>query len=267
MKNTNETPPWVKGAAITHRGVVRKGNEDALLFGHPYFNTMQAQPVCLDRPMGSPWVVAVADGLGAANAGEIASQLVVETLHQAGDVTPAGITRLLCDLNRKIYEMGQAKPVLQGMGATVAGLASGPEGLFAFNVGDSRLYRRQARLLAQITRDDSVAQLLEDAGMNAMDATTGHRCNMVTQAVGGQLYPGEIQPHIYPLRIVQETRFLICTDGLTDMLALEALEATVIEFLDPREAVMSLCEKACAAGGRDNITIALVDVTPGSTQR
>jgi serine/threonine protein phosphatase PrpC len=207
------------------------------------------------------WIVALADGIGGHRAGAYASREVLDSLEGAQDFTTSAIAGLLQDTNRKLHEVGREKPDFEGTGTAVVGIVSGPDGLFGFNVGDARLYRQQGGRLVQVSRDDSVEQLLIHEGL--LEATDGVRSNYMhalTQSVGGSAEYHLIDPHFYPLAVRSATRLLLCTDGLTDMLSNNRIESYVVPHLKPAAAVQSLFSAAMEAGGRDNITIAIVDV-------
>jgi protein phosphatase len=135
--------------------------------------------------------------------------------------------------------------------------------LFTFHVGDSRVYRWENDTLTQITRDDSEAEDLIDLGL--LERTEGKRpgfLHALTQAIGGRTVAEEIQVHIQPLRVTQRTRFIVCSDGLTDMVPAAEIEALVRAERAAAGVVAALFAAAMEAGGRDNVTIAVVDVEP-----
>lgn len=250
----------VRGAWISHQGMVRSNNEDACLAGQAHAQTSLDQPVAFELARGQPWILAVADGIGGHNAGEQASQRLVEKLAVCKDFSPVGIAGLLHDLNAEFCSLGGGDPSLAGMGATVAGLCLGTDGLFAFNVGDARVYRQQDKLLAQVTRDDSLAQVLEDAGQLEPNSVRGKGLHILMQSIGGRHELQSIDPHVHPLKIDRSARFLLCTDGLTDMVPLELMEELLSRNADPVMAVKDLCSAAIAAGGRDNITLIVAEM-------
>jgi serine/threonine protein phosphatase PrpC len=248
------------GAWICHTGKVRKVNEDACLFGGTFSGASTSAPmkVALKK---HEWVIALADGIGGHRAGAYASREVLAGLAAATDFSSKGIGRVLQDTNRRFHEVGKERPELEGTGAAVVGIVSGPEGLFGFNVGDARLYRQQSGRMKLISRDDSVEQLLVSEGLlEASDGIRSHYMHALTQSVGGASELHLIEPHFYPLSVRGSTRMLLCTDGLTDMLSQKEIESYAVPHLKPAAAVQALFTAAMEAGGRDNITIALVDV-------
>lgn len=249
-----------KCALLTNKGKARAHNEDSCFFGEVYALKSFDQPVVAEYPSGSYWIGAVADGIGGQNAGEQASKEVVATLSRCNNFTPDGVSGMLQDLNRKLFDITRIDSSMAGMGSTVAGLCYGPEGIFAFSVGDSRVYRQQDRFLAQITVDDSMEQVLINAGQKEAGPIRGEKLHAITQAIGGSARLQSIEPHIYPVRVSEAARFLICTDGLTDMLSLDAIEAIMAQELEMTNSVVKLFEAAMAAGGKDNITIMSLEV-------
>lgn len=248
------------GAWICHTGKLRKVNEDACFFGGTFSGASASAPtfVTIDS---TAWIVSVADGIGGHKAGAYASREVVTNLSVCTDITPEGVNRNLLETNRRLHAAGTANPDLAGTGAAVAGIFGTSQNLYAFNVGDARVYRQEGGKLKQMTEDDSVEQMLVREGL--MKAHGGIRpANMhaLTQSVGGSKDFHEIEPHFYLLPMDFRARLLLCTDGLTDMLSTKDLERIAIPILNPVAAVHALFSAAMEAGGKDNITIAVVDV-------
>jgi len=240
------------GAWICHTGKVRKLNEDACLFGGTFSGASTSAPMraALDS---SGWMIAVADGIGGHRAGAYASREVLDRLSEASEYHQA--------THRTLQEIGTERPELEGTGSAVAGIFAGKNGLFAFNVGDARLYRQKAGRLELITQDDSVEQLMVSEGlMKAHDGVRSVFLHALTQSIGGSSEPHPIEPHFYPLKVSKTTRFLLCTDGLTDMLSAVEIESYLVRESKPVAAVQALFSATMQAGGRDNITIVIVDV-------
>ena len=250
----------VRGGWITNRGKIRPNNEDACLTGQAHTQICREQAVGFELPKGSPWILAVADGIGGHNAGEQASQRLIATLAQHQDVSTAGITKILHDLNTEFCTLGRMNPALAGMGSAVAGLCLGTDGLFAFNVGDARVYQQESSSLTQITRDDSLAQVLEDAGQLEPNSVRGKGLHILMQSIGGRYNLQTIDPHIHPLPINSSARFLLCTDGLTDMVPPEIMEKIMSQEKDSVASANHLFGAAIAAGGRDNVTIIVAEM-------
>jgi len=249
-----------KGAWICHTGRVRKINEDACLFGGTFSGASASAPTSVALQQ-SPWIVAVADGIGGHRAGAYASREVVETLSKCADVTPDGVAKLLQDTNNRLFQEGTKNPDLTGTGAAVVGLFCCPAGVYGFNVGDARLYRQEGGKYRQVTTDDSVEALLVAEGLlRASDGIRPANMHALTQSVGGSREAVKIEPHVHKLSVETSARFLLCSDGLSDMLSQKDIERIAVPLLPAASVVYSLFQAAMEAGGKDNITVAVVDV-------
>jgi serine/threonine protein phosphatase PrpC len=232
--------------AFTHRGRVREHNEDTIVVGDWVSEPEMATPRQFLRPMSESLICAVADGMGGHRAGEVASRQVARGLAREGArfCDPPAAVAALHDINAALYRAMQADRSLLGMGTTVVGLALAPR-LIWFNIGDSRLYRAGSAQggFTQISIDD---------------VPPGPRSGLLTQTLGG-LWPQEpIAPHVGEQALIAPARYLLCSDGLTDMLD-DADIAACLSSSDA-DAVMQLFERAMRAGGFDNISIVLVSV-------
>jgi serine/threonine protein phosphatase PrpC len=250
----------VHGAWLCHTGKFRRVNEDSLLVGNTFTSKSDSQAFPIAIASG-PWIVAVSDGIGGHAGGAEASSEIVSTLAECRRVTPLSVSDALQRLNRQFCERGRVEPKLTAMGATLAGIGCGRRGVFAFNVGDSRVYKQVGNRLAQITRDDSEAEDLVDQGL--LEPYEGRRpgyLHALTQAVGGRDHTVKIVTHVHPLRISSRSRFLICSDGLTDMMKTSEIEEIFQAKPKIEDAVSGLFEAAMEVGGVDNITIAIIDI-------
>jgi len=234
-------------SALSHIGVVRDHHEDSLVAG-PWTlcATVTESPQTLVFPLGTPLIVAVADGLGGHAGGEVASALVARQLAQIGPLLDSEdrLRDALHACNREVYAVAARDPALAGMGTTVAGVVVTADRVLAFNVGDSRVYAAGPGGVRQLSTDD---RLGDD------DLRTG----IVTQALGGSDELELIDPHLITSPLSEDTSYLMCTDGLTDPLPAGLLEQVLGQHEDGR-AVFELWKAAVEAGGPDNITIALV---------
>ena len=249
-----------RGAWISHMGRVRKVNEDACLFGSTFSGASTSAPMSamLDAPQ---WVIAAADGIGGHKAGAYASREVVTGLSLCTDISPKGMNRRLLEIHRGFHKSGTENPDLTGSGAAVVGMFANDGVLYGFNVGDARLYRQEGGKVRQITEDDSVEQMLVNEGMmKANPEIRPANMHALTQSIGGSSELIQIEPHFYLLSVTREARFIICTDGLTDMVSAKDIERIAVPMLNPVAVVQALFSAAMEAGGRDNITIAVVDV-------
>jgi serine/threonine protein phosphatase PrpC len=241
---------YIAVSALSHAGLVRDGNEDSLVVG-PWTlcSTQTNSPQTLVFPTGTPLMVAVADGLGGHPGGELASGLVVRQLAQAGPSLDSeqAIRDALDECNRMLYDAAAGSPELISMGTTVAGVAVTPELLVAFNVGDSRVYRVVAEGVQQVSVDDRPAM---------RELLFG---SIVTQTLGGHDEYAPVEPHLTGSPLPTDACYLICSDGLTDVVPTEALGRILHDYQDGR-AAFELWKAAIEQGGPDNITLAVVRV-------
>jgi protein phosphatase len=247
---------------LTDVGRVRTNNEDTLLF---------------NDELG---VMVLADGMGGYNAGEVASGMavafvatelarwLVEARHR---LSPAhishGIRWCVDRANQSIVNTASNNQQYYGMGTTLVVGVFHEDCLILGHVGDSRCYRLRASELAQLTRDHSLLQEQIDAGVLTVDeAATAPGKNLLTRALGAD---GPVQVEIHEHRVLEGDVYLMCSDGLTDMLSDELISATLQmhEFLP--DMARELVNRANIAGGRDNIAVLLAKASllvsiPGS---
>jgi serine/threonine protein phosphatase PrpC len=240
---------YIAVTALSHAGLVRDHNEDSLVVGPWTLSATETEtPQTLVFPLGTPLVVAVADGLGGHPSGEVASALVVRQLAQDGLLLDSEetIRDELHACNRAVYAAAARDRELTMMGTTVAGVVITPDRAYTFNVGDSRVYVVVAGELRQLSVDDSPA------------LTAGRRSTaIVTQTLGGNPEFTAVDPHIASTQLSGDERYLVCTDGLTDLVPPEVLGGVLAEHEDGR-AAFELWKSAMAAGGADNVTLAVV---------
>jgi serine/threonine protein phosphatase PrpC len=238
---------------------MRRANEDACLVGTVISSGSSDATHEIQLPP-EPWIVAVSDGIGGHRAGAEASQEVVKALAACPSITSIAVTTALDRVSRELCARGRREPECAGMGATIAGIASGPDGIFVFNVGDSRVYKFSRHRLIQVTRDDSEAEELIRAGFLKRDQVRPGNLHALTRAIGGRAVPVEVRPHIHALSVAARARFLVCSDGITDMLSHDILQETIATAMAPAATVRRLFHLAMDAGGLDNLTLAVFDV-------
>ena len=236
-------------ANCTDTGKVRDVNEDSM--------------VTFDSPNGR--VVAVCDGMGGQNAGDVASQLAVTVIQDIlTDNTFASpeeaITRSIVAANQAILRRAAQDVSLSGMGATCVMIIIKEGKVYFGSVGDSRIYYIAGGMIRQITKDQSYVQTLVDAGEITQEAAEHHQDkNQITNALG---LDGMIPPVIGQMPITPEPGavFLLCSDGLSGMINNNAILNTVANRqLSLSDRAQQLVNLANAAGGLDNITVQLVE--------
>ena len=230
-------------ATATHVGRTRAQNEDAV---HPE----------ADASTGGPVIVAVADGMGGHAAGEVASALALVGAIGAEDSSAE--ERVLA-ANEAVLSAAQANPEYAGMGTTLTLGIFGPDGSIELgHVGDSRAYLWRNRRLTQLTIDHTfVHELIAQGRLDPSEAETHPRRHMLTRTIG----MGAVRVDTLDIQALSGDRILLCSDGLTNMLDDERIGRILGATPVPADAVWSLVEAANAAGGYDNTTVAVVDVT------
>ena len=227
----------------TDVGRVRSANQDQLLTMAPVF--------------------VVADGMGGHNGGEVASAIAVDEMAKASGVSSVDdLIEAVQQANREIVDRSKLEPELRGMGTTLVALVGMTVGdeprLGVANVGDSRLYRRGDDELVQITEDHTLVEaLVRDGRLTPDDALTHPQRNIVTRALG---IDDKVLVDTWELAPVAGDRYVLCSDGLFNELTPEEILGVLAEVDDPAEAAVSLVNAACDAGGRDNVTVLIVDV-------
>jgi protein phosphatase len=233
---------------VSDVGRVRAANEDNLLARDGLF--------------------VVADGMGGHSGGEVASSIAVEVMGRVGD-EPA-IEDLVDQVRRANDEIiGRAggDPSLSGMGTTlcaVARLSPTIGGLGLVNVGDSRIYLFADGALTQISEDHSLVEtLIREGQLRPEDASEHPHRNVVTRALG---ISDELPVDSWHLRAGRGARLLLCSDGLVGEVGDERIEAVLSEVGSPGDAARDLVDLANGSGGRDNITVIVVDVVGGTDE-
>lgn len=260
---------------MTHSGRIRGHNEDAV--GHAdrrrarRLSRAQAHEQVFLAGNGC---VVVSDGLGGANAGEIASARVVDSLitkwrdftHQAGSINEyrraSWMREIVLQAHRDVLNEAKADHRLTGMGATVSALSV--TGHFAnfVHVGDSRIYRWRNRVLTQWTADQVQAWRDWKAGQFGEEALRRHPERHVLDQVVGSAEPEGLVVQSGTRVLRPGDCFLLCSDGLTDGLTDAEIAGVLGEAGDLSEAGMNLLDAALEASGKDNITLALIRTGP-----
>jgi len=224
-------------AGATDTGRKRRRNEDAYVVAPPLF--------------------AVADGMGGAQAGEVASKLAAAALEDtdSGSLAgPAKVTSLIQEANRRVHERANTDPATSGMGTTMTVALVEGETVTIGHVGDSRAYLVRDGKLEQITEDHSlVNELLKSGKLSREEAETHPQRSVITRAVGTD---PDVDVDAFTLEAQQGDVFLICSDGLTDMVDDEDILDLVERHRGDLDRVTrSLVAAANRGGGEDNITV------------
>lgn len=248
--------PRLVAAGQTHPGRVRPLNEDA------WEIASQADTGHLWDTRGQ--LYAVADGMGGHAAGEVASQLALETLIQhyySSDKAPlppaTRLERAVLEANLNVYEQAMTVDEQAGMGTTIVAAVIYEDRLTIANVGDSRAYLVRGDQILQITNDHSwVAEQVKLGAMTDEQAQNHAYRNVVTRCLGHK--PG-IQVDIFEHRLRAGDAILLCSDGLSNQVSVQELGRTSVDYA-PAEAAKRLIDLANQAGGPDNVTAIVIQV-------
>ena len=245
-RSYKSTPRTRKGALTsfgsrTDIGCLRDHNEDSLVVTPPLF--------------------AVADGMGGHAAGEVASEIAVRVLSELAPEHPDGeaLGRAIEEANRAVIQAAREGRGRQGMGTTMTAAMLEGERLVIAQVGDSRAYLLHQGKLQQLTRDHSLmADMIEAGQLTPEEARTHPQRSVITRALGSDAH---LHPDIYEINVETGDRLLICSDGLSGMIFDDQIENTLRRVQDPQRCASQLVNEAIAAGGHDNVTVIVADVT------
>jgi protein phosphatase len=229
----------IRVGAATDIGQVREGNEDSFLVQDPLF--------------------AVADGMGGHRGGEVASTLALATIRRLLAAREGSLGDRVQEANRAVFERSQADREVAGMGTTLTAAELDGGRLRLAHVGDSRAYLFRDGRLRLLTEDHTlVHRMVLEGEITESEAESHPHRSILTRALG---VDGAVEVDEDSLELHAGDRLLLCTDGLTGMVADEDIETTLGEVPDPQEAVERLVGAANRAGGVDNITAVILDVT------
>lgn len=228
--------------ARSDRGLVRANNEDSVYAG--------------------PRLLALADGMGGHAAGEVASHLVIQAMQPLDDDEPGGdmldLLHHAMDVgNEAIAAQVDANPDLDGMGTTLTALLFSGTRVGLCHVGDSRAYLFRDGEISQITRDDTFVQALVDEGRITADQAHSHpQRSLIMRALTGT----EVEPTLTMREARAGDRYLLCSDGLSDVVSEETIGDTLGSVESPSGCADRLIELALRSGGPDNVTVVVADV-------
>lgn len=232
-------PAIAKCSAMSHVGHVRSGNEDAI-------GISASAEVVLSRwngvlPLQRGWAL-VADVMGGHAGGEVASRLAIELLRPilASLEDSEQVRMALNAASKALFDTMEQQPEFDGMGTTIAGALLDGDRVLLLNVGDSRIYQHL---------DGKVTQLSDD------HVVEGY---MLTQCLGGFSTRASIEPHVRDIAIKPGMKLLLCSDGLTDMIADDTIEA-LLDERSPNPAEL-LVQAALDAGGIDNVSAVVIEI-------
>jgi protein phosphatase len=229
-------------------GLLREGNEDSAYAG--------------------PHLLAIADGMGGHVAGEVASSVTISALNGLDDEVPAdhlldALAAAVATASSTLHEMSVEDPSLEGMGTTLTALLWSGTTVAICHIGDSRAYLLRDGEFRQITRDHTLVQsLVDDGRLSPAQAATHPQRSLVMRALQSGT---EAEPDLFTIDAVDGDRYLLCSDGLSDVVSEETLRETLIRCTDRDQAVAQLIELAIRGGGPDNITCIVADIEDPGT--
>ena len=248
----------IRAAAATDVGMVRELNEDAVMTLE-YWRDSQIEPA-------QGFLYVIADGMGGAEAGEIASAIAVATIRQEVQTAlesaakdPATIlSESIETANRRILEYQVTHPEARGMGSTAVGfLITPPDAAMAW-VGDSRAYYSSDDGLRQLSKDHSLVQRLVEIGqITAEEARHHEHKNVITRSLGARPN-GPAGVEAKALRLKRNDRLLLCSDGLTAHVEDDQIQQILRRHSDPYAAARELIVAANAGGGTDNVSVVVI---------
>ena len=234
----------IEQAGRTDVGRQRSANEDSLVVDPPLF--------------------AVADGMGGAKAGEVASAVAVEAVEgatESGEPAEAQLANIVRQANRRIYDLAVADESRRGMGTTLTLAKVHGDEVSLAHVGDSRAYRLRDGQLEQLTRDHSLVAELERSGQITPEAAEHHpQRSIITRALGPE---PDVEVDTYTLAGREGDVFLICSDGLTSMISDDEVGSILRSAGSLDGAADELVRAANQSGGKDNITVILFRLGEG----
>jgi len=230
----------------TDSGLKRQLNEDNcnVLVGYP----------------GVPACFVIADGMGGHKCGEVASKQAVDSVSnhllkanwEQGDI-PGLLKDIIANVNHEIYQFSLLDDSTRGMGTTLIITVFNNRKLFIGHVGDSRVYLIRENSIQKVTWDHSFIEELVKNGSITKDEAVNHpKKNIITRAVGYEL---DLQVDTYEIDVLENDVVLLCTDGLTNMLAENEILDIITKTEDPQVACDALIQNANNRGGEDNITV------------
>lgn len=239
----------LKTFSITDIGRKRKLNQDFVYTS--------------EQPVGSlPNLFIVADGMGGHNAGDYASKVTVETIVEkikasSGTERTRILEEAIVAANTLIRAKARESADLEGMGTTVVAATCEGNRLCVANVGDSRLYVANRKEIRQITKDHSwVAEMVRRGGLGKEEARNHPDRNIITRAIGAD---DTVKVDFFTVQLKEGDLILMCTDGLTNMLEDEEIRMILNGARDMVEKAEELVAAANDRGGRDNISVILID--------
>jgi protein phosphatase len=253
-KEAGECGLRVATAMLSDTGCHREINEDYVLVVSPLDTA-----ICSKKGI----LALVADGMGGHEAGEVASRLAAETVkrsyYETSGSAGVALAAAFQEANRKVLKLARRRKNYSGMGTTCTALVLMGELAFAAHVGDSRLYLVRRHGIYQMTEDHTaVMDMVRRGILNTEEAQKHEDRSVLLRALGthDQL---DVSVWTEPLKVMREDRFVLCTDGLHDLVHDDEI-LRIVESSEPQSACAALVTLARERGGYDNVTVAIVSL-------
>lgn len=245
----------VQAACGCHTGKIRKNNEDNFYFGGKYLekeNDGLTHPMCTENRLWAGFIVSVFDGMGGESFGEYASYAAARQMQQSDRKlsdffipTQTYLLNLVNQLNDAVLKV-QQEMCTERMGSTMVSFYFTGKYVYSCNLGDSRSFRLRGNELSQL----SVDHVVKYPGRERKKAP-------LTQYLGINTEDLQIEPHIVKGELQKGDVYLLCSDGLTDMLSNAEICDIILKNHDAKDCVQALIQAALDHGGRDNITVVI----------
>ena len=257
---TSNAARSISAAGLTDIGLKREMNEDALLLADlTNFNFSLGACISTGHLSERGALLAVADGMGGAAAGEVASKLAVTTLREelADDANGEAMSLRLIEAvektNSRVWEYAQQHPELRGMGTTLTAAIISNGLAYVAQIGDSRAYLLRGENITQVTKDQSLVQRWLDAGiLDAEEAQIHQYRNMLSQALG--VGPA-VKVALTEFPLYRNDYLLLCSDGLSNKISPQEMGQALWKSTSISETCRKLIDEANQRGGEDNITV------------
>lgn len=253
----------------TNVGIQREDNQDTFVITDLESGQMSRPCVSTDVWVARPGVLMlVCDGMGGRAAGAVAAQVAANAIQSelrsegenVGHAPVHSLKRAVLEANEAVHDQARVHPEERGMGTTCTAALVSPDHLAIAHVGDSRAYLLRNGALWTLTRDQTLAASLVEAGVLKPDEVDHFPYrHVLSQALGP--YP-QVEPAVSEIELKEGDRVLLCSDGLHGPVEEETIATILGSTTDPSEAAAALVKKALEAGGPDNVTVVVADCGP-----
>lgn len=247
-------------AFFTNVGHIRKNNEDAILIQDKIFFETSFDEVKFMKIEDEYLIIAVADGMGGHEKGEIAAKITLEVLRREKPKTEEEIENSIRKARDYIEYFKNKNPEAYGLGTALAGLIKYKDNIIIFNVGDCRVYKKVGRFLRKLSKDHTlVEELIARGFLDEFEAKTYPNRNVLTSAVIGDDYQTKLEIFIKKLKFKKDDIFLVCSDGFWEVFDEEELEE-ILSSDDIKEISDKILKSLKSKVLKDNITFVILKI-------